>query len=264
MTAPAQTTAVRLDEVTLDGWAWPRDQLDEERVQLFAELIRDAHDAAASSRSGWTDPLPPLILVADGQGGYVLADGRHRYEARRRLGTGFDLAQAHVFLPDCRPPADLAYELALHFATISAKPLTSAEKRSAIVRLIAQRPELSDRAVARLVGVSHATVGKYRAGVVNLTTDPNTPEEADDTERTHPSSRTPLRWEVAAEQLAEGVAELLDSCRKLFGGGPNFKTAGRELYDALADLYGDLYALEVIDDLDAVVINARARAEMVK
>ncbi len=65
--------------------------------KLFAELIRDACDAAARLAAGWTDPLPPLVVIADGQGGYVLADGRHRYEARRQLGAGFDLVQAHVY-----------------------------------------------------------------------------------------------------------------------------------------------------------------------
>ena len=70
----------------------------------------------------------------------------------------------------------------------------------------------------------------------------------------------PLRWEVAARRLAKDTGELLDSCRKLFG-GPNFKRAGRELYDALGDLYGDDAALEVIDELSAVVDSARAHAE---
>ncbi|MGI8559468.1 MAG: hypothetical protein ACR2ND_14390 [Solirubrobacteraceae bacterium] len=256
-----QTTGLSLDQITLDERAWPRDALDEDRVKLFAELIRDARDAAGHGQ-GWTDPLPPLVVVADGQGGYLLADGRHRYESRRRLGTGFDLVSVGVFQPDGRAPADRAYELAL-LCTQGAKPLTTAEKRTAILRLIAERPELSDRAIARLVGVAHATVGKYRAGVVNLTTERSAPEEADDDGRQQPDGRNePLRWEVAARRLAENVAELLASCRKLFG-GPNFKSSGRELYDALADLYGDEDALAVVDELSAVVGNARARARKV-
>jgi hypothetical protein len=70
------------------------------------------------------------------------------------------------------------------------------------------------------------------------------------------------RWDLEARRLAKYLAELLDSCRKLFG-APNFKRAGRELYDALAALYGDDDALEVIDELGEIVGHAHARAERV-
>jgi len=166
MTALApQAMLLSLDQIALDGGVWPRAALDAERVELFAELVRDARDSAGTGQ-GWTDPLPPLVVVADGRGGYVLADGRHRYEARRQLGAGFDLVQVQVFQPDGRLPTDLAYELALHFATISAKPLSNPEKRAAVDRLISERPELSSRQVARLVGVSHTFVDTRRCGNV--------------------------------------------------------------------------------------------------
>jgi DNA-binding CsgD family transcriptional regulator len=157
----AQSTAVLLAQIRLDDRAWPRQELDDQRVELFAELVRDARESAGAVR-GWSDPLPPLAVVVDGQGGYLLADGRHRYEARRRLGPDFDLVDVNAFQADGRTPEDRAYELALRFATISAKPLTTAEKRAAILRLIEERPELSSREIARLVGVSHSTVNIHR------------------------------------------------------------------------------------------------------
>jgi hypothetical protein len=72
----------------------------------------------------------------------------------------------------------------------------------------------------------------------------------------------PLRWDIAARRLAKDMTELLDSCRKLFG-GPNFKRAGRELYDALADLYSDKGAVEAIDQLSQVVSHALTHARKV-
>jgi hypothetical protein len=71
---------------------------------------------------------------------------------------------------------------------------------------------------------------------------------------------TGSEWDVEARRLAKNLAELLASCRKLFG-GPNFKRAGRQLYDAFVNLYGGEDALEVIDELAEVVSNARAHAE---
>jgi winged helix-turn-helix DNA-binding protein len=262
MSAPApQTNAVTLDQITLDDRAWPRDALDPERVELFAEMVRDAREAAGTGQ-GWSDPLPPLVVVGNGRGGYVLADGRHRFEARRGLGAGFDLVQVAVFQPDGKTPVERAYELSLSFATISAKPLTTSEKRAAILRLLVERPDLSDRGIARLVGVSNSTVTSHRRALCDSHSG-GEPEEADGTELRQPSTRRePLRWEVAARRLAEDTAELLASCRKLLGGA-DFKSAGRELYDALAGLYGDEDALEVIDELSTVVGNARAHARKV-
>ena len=255
-----QPMVLSLDQITLAERAWPRVALDEERVELFAELVREARDGAGSGQ-GWTDPLPPLVVVADGRGDYFLGDGRHRYEARRRLGAGFDLVGVQVFQPNGRPPVDFAYELAL-LCTQGAKPLATAENRAAILRLLAERPDLSDRAIARLVGVSNSTVSSYRRALCDSHTG-GEPEEAGGTERRQPSTRRePVRWEVAARRLAEDTAELLVSCRKLFGGA-DFKSAGRELYDALAEMYGDEDALEVIDELSAVVGNARAHASKV-
>jgi hypothetical protein len=158
-----------------------------------------------------------------------------------------------VYPPNGRTPREYAYELALLYATRSAKPLTNAEKGAAIARLLAECPELSDRAIARLVGVSHRTVGARRAGVGKL--------PAEDGSSHEPSSgrREPLRWEVAAKRLARDVDELLASCRKLFGGA-DYKSAGRELYDALDELYGGEDVLAIVDQLSAVVGNACAHA----
>jgi hypothetical protein len=245
---------VSLRQITLDSRVWPRARLDGERVELFAELIADAAAEAARTGSGWSDPLPPLVVVADGLGGFMLGDGWHRYEARRRLGVGFDTVTAEVHWASGQPVGERAYWLALSYATRAAKPLTTAEKRGAIERLLGEHAEFSDREIARLVGVAHATVGAHRARLANLTTgSPVGPGGAD---------RGELRWRVIARRLADDTGELLACCRKLFG-GPDFKTAGSELYHALAQRYGNDEAANVVDELSAIVDSAQLRARKV-
>lgn len=240
-----------IDQITIDDHISPRESLDNTRVELFCELLRDSVQEVAPNGGDWTSPLPPIVVVPDGDGGYLLADGRHRYEAHRALGHGCETVRAIAIPLGGRRPADLAYELALTCATVSAKPLTRAEKRTALTRLIQERSELSDRAIARLVGVSNSTVSSWR----KATCEPHTAATADD-------KYEPTRWEIAARRLAKDSAELMTHCRKLFG-GPDFESAGRELYDALVELYGYDDADELLDELGAIVDGARVRAEKV-
>jgi hypothetical protein len=249
--------AISLSQIKLDKSLWPRESLDRERVEFFAELIADAAGEAARAGKGWTDPLPPIVVVADGQGGYVLADGWHRVEARRILGAGFDVISAEVHLPDSRPTSECVYWLALLHATRTARPLSTAEKRAAIERLLTERPDLSDRAIARLVGVSHATVGAHRARLVNLTTGADGASVGGATAG-GPQADGESAWERAARRLAVDVGDLMASCRKIFG-GPDYKTAGHELYEALAERFGDEEAVAAIEELAGVVEAAQAR-----
>ena len=253
----ASVQAISLSQITLDRSLWPRESLDRERVELFAELIADTATEAARSGKGWSNPLPPIVVVADGQGGYVLADGWHRVEAHRMLGAGFEGISAEVHLPDSRRVSECVYWLALLYATRSARPLSTSEKRTAIARLLTERPELADRAIARLVGVSHVTVGTHRARLVNLTTGADGATGSGATSAGAQGDGV-LPWERAARRLAVDVGDLMASCRKIFG-GPDYKSAGRELYEAIAERYGDEEAIAAIEELAGVVEGAQAR-----
>ena len=145
-------TRLPLAQISRGGRAWPREQLDEDRVALFREML--AEDPTS---------LPPTIVVADGNGGFILADGHHRATAHEQLGGGYDLISAEVRqAPPGHAPTDYAYAIALDCSAKTSVPLTRAEKQAAIRRLAAERPDLSDRAIGRLAGVSHATVGHIR------------------------------------------------------------------------------------------------------
>lgn len=149
-----------------DRSAWPRQRLDDERAAEFMGLYaEDGHDA-----------LPPIEVVAADDGQFIVADGWHRMTAQLRL--GFDRVRVVIVAPRSGLSAsEIAYERALETACATAKPLSRAEKRAAIARLLAERPGASDREIARLVGVDHKTVGSIRRRVGSSPAEP--PSEGD-------------------------------------------------------------------------------------
>lgn len=144
----SQLATVPLEKIIADEDAWPRRGWDDSRVAEFMDLFRD----------GGLDALPPLDVVPDGDQ-LILADGWHRYAALDELGS----EQARVqILPACDDPAEAAYRHGLLTAATTALPLTREERREAVLRLLERSPELADREIARLTGVSPSTVGAHR------------------------------------------------------------------------------------------------------
>ncbi len=109
-------------------------------------------------RDGGLDALPPLDVVPDGDQ-LLLGDGWHRHQALTRLGS--PTARVRLITEPGDPTA-VAYRHALLTASTAALPLTRFERRAAVLRLLEDQPELADREIARLVGVSPTTVGAYR------------------------------------------------------------------------------------------------------
>lgn len=144
------TRELAADSIIGDKDSWPRLRLDEERVAEFMNLYAEEGP----------DALPPIEVVPAEECENWIADGWHRATAQLRLGV--DPIRAIVIEPPPgRSPGDVAYERALRTAARAAKPLSRAEKRAAIARLLEERSHASDREIARLVGVDHKTVGVY-------------------------------------------------------------------------------------------------------
>lgn len=151
-----RTVEIPAESITCDEGAWPRRELDEERTAEFLGLYAEREP----------DALPPIEVVAVEDGRFLLADGWHRLIAQLRLGE-LDVRAIVLQPPAGRSVADFAYERALETAARAPKPLCRAEKRSAIARLLSERPGASDRELARLVGVDHKTVGSIRSRLGN-------------------------------------------------------------------------------------------------
>ena len=141
---------VPLTDLRLDGRAWPRTELNRDRVAEFKALYADGGPFA----------LPPVLLVQPPGGGFLLADGRHRYGARRAQGA----PNISAVLADTggRDPVEWAFEFALADSARSSLPLTRAEKHQAVLRLVREQPERTNVDIAGLVGVSAKSIQRAR------------------------------------------------------------------------------------------------------
>jgi hypothetical protein len=214
--------------------------MDWERVGLFKEMYAEKGPEA----------LPPVVLVDDLQGRYVVADGWHRLTALWDGGTGEGLVVPALIE---RPPAgvstsDFAYELSLATAQ-GPRPLSLACKRANGKRLI-ETTDYADRRIARLLTVSPTTVGAWRRDLSNLDTD----KAAGAREGSQPTAAQ------LASRVVRNLYALIDDTRGLFS-GMSAKRAGREFYRALASQHHDGDVATVLRQLADVTEAAQAEAQ---
>ena len=109
--------------------------------------------------------LPPVKVFHDGEV-YWLADGRHRLEARKRLGYA-DIQM------EVRPGTERDAQLHAFKANQSHGLPARQSDRKKIARILLADDEWkgwSDRKIAEVSGLSHPTVGKMREALVKFTT----------------------------------------------------------------------------------------------
>ena len=206
---------VELDRIVSDPGAWPRHELDTDRVAMFVDLYAD----------GDRNVLPPLEVAALPAGEFLLTDGWHRLEALSAL----DVEQASVILadPGRLSPERFAYQRGLETCTTASRPLSRAERRAATERLLTDRPQLTDVAIAQLVGVSNATVGRARHRLQNPT---DSPEQTDQADRGDQHGQ--------AGQHAKANRLLVRQLTKLWESRPLLMAAGLRDTAALGDSLG--------------------------
>lgn len=126
-----------------DPTIWPRFGWDEQRVNMFADLY-EAEGA---------DALPALVILPDGR----VIDGAHR--ARAAMDAG--LPEVLVIVERC--DNDLAaWRLALRHSSTGPAQVTLKERRAAAVRLLHERPSLTNYAIAKETGLDAEAVERAR------------------------------------------------------------------------------------------------------
>lgn len=138
---------IPLADLQIDDNLNVREELDDETVKQYMECF---------------DQLPPVVVFkSDDIWGYLLADGFHRFESAKRLGK--EKIEAEI--------RQGGYKDAEEYAALAnlrhGKPLTRAERRKAVERMLTLHPERADSWIAEDTGVTHKTIRVYRVELEN-------------------------------------------------------------------------------------------------
>jgi ParB-like chromosome segregation protein Spo0J len=208
-----------------DRDAYPRFRVDASRVAMFEDVIRE----------GGAGAVPPPEVIHDGKGGYTIVEGVHRLLAFRNLGYKA-VEVVTIGLPGGLTPTQAAFERAVETASRTSKPLDRAERNAAITGLVTDRSELSDSHIARLVGVSHQTVGRRRADLSN---------GQDTGEAGAPSA---VRRRLHEEQVAKRLFRALEKTSEARGLGFGDWLAGKDRTgERLARVLYEAHGADAVD-----------------
>ena len=137
------TTELKLDQIRLDGDTQSRVAINQEVVAEYADAMTEG------------EALPPVTVYFDGTD-HWLADGFHRVLASRRIGALS--IQASVLTGTAREAQIYAYSANRSHGLRR----TNEDKRKAVQGMLALKPDWSDRAIGRHVGVTHTMVAEMR------------------------------------------------------------------------------------------------------
>ena len=132
-----------LAEISIDGGT-------QARAAIHAPTVTDYADAMTEG-----EELPPGVVFFDGAKNF-LADGFHRYHANRQIGA--TTMTCDVRTGTLRDARLFAYGANRDHGLRR----TNEDKRKAVLGMLADFPEMSDRAIAKHVGVTHPFVGGIR------------------------------------------------------------------------------------------------------
>ena len=140
---------LNLDVIRIDGDTQPREELDQEMVAEYAELMRDGVK------------FPPVIVFFDGSN-YWLVDGFHRYFATKS--NGFVSIEAEVKEGTQR---DAQLQSMTANSKQHGKPATAKDKRRSVLRMLkdAEWSGWSNIKIAEWIGVSAMTVGRLKVSL---------------------------------------------------------------------------------------------------
>jgi hypothetical protein len=138
---------MKLTEVVIDTDIYPRADWSRPTVERYVEALTAG------------DRFPPIILES---GTNRLLDGMHRYQAHRRLSLD-EIEAEHHDVPEGMPGK-------LYAAGLSARNgdrITGKELQDIVLEVVTANPDYSMVAIARCIGVTRQTVGKWASPVVD-------------------------------------------------------------------------------------------------
>ncbi len=125
------------------------------RTCIHEETVAAYHERMVAG-----DAFPPIVVFDDGQMLW-LADGFHRMEAAKRARRPSIATRLKTGTRD-----DAAW-YALGANRANGLPMSTADKVRAVKQALLMRPEASNNAIAKHIGVSDHTVAKYRNELVS-------------------------------------------------------------------------------------------------
>lgn len=140
---------------------WKHDANGESATLLRTDAIRVAghprahgiNESHARLLADSADALPPIVVCRRTM---RVIDGLHRLRAAQLLG------QAHIRAVLFDGDEEEAFVLAVDANIRHGLPLSLTDRKSAAARILRHHPDWSDRAIARLVGISGKTVASVR------------------------------------------------------------------------------------------------------
>jgi hypothetical protein len=141
------TKHVPLDDISIDGGTQARAEIHAATVHEYAEAMTEG------------ETLPPAVVFFDGAQ-HHLADGFHRLHANRHIGA---------VSMECEIRTGTLMDARLYaYGANKSHGLrrTANDKRKAVAGMLADFPDMSDRAIAKHVGVSHPFVAAVRSPAV--------------------------------------------------------------------------------------------------
>jgi hypothetical protein len=162
--------------------------------------------------------VPVIVFLDPASGKLSLGDGRSRLDALIAVGIKFSIkvtsdtkvtivAQGiEIPEPQIIPIADSFDPYAFVAATnVGRRHLNAAKKQEVAAKLLIARPELADRAIAKLAGVDHKTVAAIRKKILANGGTPHNAERVEETGR-KARGRKPGQTNVKAMPVTEAPA----------------------------------------------------------
>lgn len=231
--------------IIIDPDVQPRqDGLDADHVGVLQEV----------GPEGW----PPLVVVAR-DSGYVLVDGRHRLEAAARLG----LAEVACELRAAPDDGDLK-ALAFALNRDHGKPLTLVDRKAEARRLLRDRTDLSDRAIAERCALSDKTVGTVRDELERTAEIPQLESRVGTDGKTRPVTPTPKATRSTPNRSATDTGDIVGRTGQKRAGA-SAATRLDPAFAALLDVvdrmraYSDDHAADGLADAIAVAVTDHRR-----